>query len=540
MTDLTPSDIQIVSPGYWASFNEIKLQTGVYSMKNHEYLIEPMDNDSRRECCMKGTQGGYTEKEVLRSLHGMRYGHYPQGVLYMFPTTDDVVEFSKSRFNPLILANRTVIGKYVKKTDTASLKKINEAFLYLRGARLSQKVGPNSDVDESSKLRGIPVDKVVFDELDLMSDEVRTKAIGRMGHSLVKEERYLSNPTIPDFGIDKMYQMSDQRHWFRRCTCCNTWTCAELSFPDCVKIRNDGSGYIGCSKCGKEVKIWNGDGTGEWVPAQRENTDYMRGYQWSQLTSVFSDPAEILSEYINPPDGNLGDVVRLRLGLPYIAAEDRLTVSGVLACCGPDLSLYSHQGPCAMGVDVGKIKHVIIGIRTGKERYEILKTVKVSEWEDIHDLAKKFNVRSAVIDIRPYEDMARSFQKAEKYRIYLCEYVENATWESRFDEHTKVVKVYRTGIFDRSHRVISEERLKIPRNCPEIKEFAVQVCNTAKVLETNKRTGTSVYRYKKLGPEHFRNALNYFLLAASGGKVAKVSTSNNNRPKKVINEYVRT
>jgi len=533
--DLTPDQYATKNAGFWAELNLIKLQTGVFSFKDHEYQIEPMSIYARRKCYMKGTQGGYTEIEVLDDFHGLRFGHYPLGVLHLMPTSDDVHEFSKSRFNPMIDANRKAIGSYVKSTDTASLKKIGDAWLFLRGAMLSRKI---EDESESTRLKNIPVDVVKFDELDLMDMEVIEKARGRMGHSRVKKEVYISNPTIPDFGIDKIFHKSDQRHWFRKCGC-GEWTCAELSFPECVKIRQDGTGYIGCNKCGKEILIWNGEGTAEWVPSAPGNTDYMRGYRWSQLTSVFNDPAEILADYVNPPEGNLGDVVRLRLGLPYIAAEDRLRISDVLACCGSNIQLHSHSGPCAMGLDVGKLKHLVIGARTGKDRYEIYKTVILSNWNDVHDMCRKFHVRSGVVDIRPYEDSAREFQRTEPYRIFLCEYKENMPTGTNYNEKTGIVSVGRTEIFDATHRLVTTEgKFTIPRVCPEIKEFARQLCATAKVLETNKKTKLSVYRYKKLGEEHFRNALNYFLLAARGGRIATVNTYKN-RQKVAFNEYAR-
>lgn len=529
--ELTPEQVASENAGYWAILKMIRLQSGNFTFKDHEYQKEIMSSRARRRCYMKGTQGGFTEDEVLRSLQGMIYRKYPMGVLYTFPTTDDVGEFSKSRFNPLILANRIAIGQFVRKTDTTSLKKIHEAFLYLRGARLSQKI--SGEQKESSKMRSIPVDKVVFDEVDLMDEDVIGKARGRMGHSTIKEEVYISNPTIPDYGIDKIFQTSDQRHWFRKCEC-GEWTCAELSFPDCVKIRSDGTGYIGCNKCGKEMGI----APGEWVPQVKENTSFMEGYRWSQLTSTFNDPAEILEDFVNPPEGNLGDVYRLRLGLAYIAAEDRLTEAEVFACCGNYISLHGHQGPCAMGVDVGKTKHIVIGVRIDK-RYEIIKTARLSEWNDIHDMAKKFNVKSAVIDIRPYEDSARQFQNSERYRVFLCEYSETTPAAPVYNQKTGIVKVNRTEVFDATHRLINTPgKLVIPRVCPEIKEFAKQICATAKILETDKRTGRQIYRYKKLGNDDFRNALNYFWLAATGGKIASI-TLRKNRQKVANNDYAR-
>ena len=152
MTDQTPAvdaeTMAIASPAYWAWLKEIKLQNGRFGFEGHEYQKEPMTYTGRRKCLMKGTQGGFTECEVVVSLHGMIHNRYPLGVLYMFPTADDVGEFSKSRFAPLIAANRKTIGKYVRDTDTTSLKRVGNAFLFLRGARLSQKI--EEDSKESS------------------------------------------------------------------------------------------------------------------------------------------------------------------------------------------------------------------------------------------------------------------------------------------------------------------------------------------------------------------------------------------------------
>jgi len=541
--NLTPSQIASQNCGYWANLNQIKLQACQFSFKNHEYQIEPMGSTARRRCYMKGTQGGWTEIEVLRSLHAMIHGHHPQGDLYMFPTTDDVQEFSKSRFNPLIAANRLAIGKYVKGsgkgTDTASLKKISDSFLYLRGARLSQKI---SDVNESSKMKGIPVDSVKFDEVDHMDLDVVAKARGRMGHSLVKEEVYLSNPIVPGEGIDKIFQDSDQRYWHRRCTC-GTWTCAEKFFIEdpekCVGIREDGTGYIRCQKCGKELPIWTGKDSAQWVPDMPSNSGFMHGYQHSQLTSIYNDPAEILNSFRNPPEGNLADVYRTNLGLPYIEEEDRLTRSQVMECCCNDIPVNRHDGPCAMGVDVGKIKHIVIGIRTGNKSYKILKTIALSKWQDIMDLANRFHVKSAVVDIRPYEDSARDFQSHAKFKTYLCDYKENAVNDVNYNDKTGIVSANRTQICDATHRMTTTPGvLTIPRMCPEIEEFAKQMCGTWKQLEKNKKTGTSVYRYKGKH-DHYRHALNYFKLAASKHKVAVVSRYKINQYSVVDNEYNR-
>jgi hypothetical protein len=518
---LKPEELAAYDAAYWAVLSQVRLKTGAFSiLPDHAYQLEPMQAHDRRTVVMKGTQGGFTEIWVLRSLHGLIYHRYPQGVLYLFPTTDDVGEFSKSRFGPLIDANRNCIGRFVKSggkgTDTTSLKKIGEAFLYLRGARLAQSIEGGGDDKESGKLRSIPVDCVVFDELDLMDESVIAKALGRMGASRVKDEVYISNPTIPGRGIDKVFGQSDQRHWFRRCGC-GAWTCAEESFPDCVRVGEGGRGYIACVKCGKPVPVYAGKGTGQWV-AKRPEVKDLTGYRWSQLTSAFNDPADILKEFNDPSNANIADTYRLRLGLPYIPKEDQLTSGQVYDCCGREPMAQRYDGPCGMGVDVGKSAvYVVIGIRVAKDRFEVLRLARVpmEGWETtLHDLARAFNVKSEVVDIRPYEDTARKHQKAESHRVLLCEYTENALTENMVDDEKGIVKSYRTGLCDSTHRLVGEKKLTLPRRCPEVEVFAEQACAMAKILEKDKKTGVAKYRYVSSGEDHYRHALGYFWLAS--------------------------
>lgn len=538
--DFTAKDIASVSPGYWAAFNEIRLP-GKFSFHNHEFQKEPMEYKGRRLCYEKAAQSfGATTLEGLKDLWGMLHGKYKNGVAHIFPTQDEVSEFSKFFFNPLIKNNRIAIGRYVRDTDTASLKKVRDAFLYLRGGRLSQKLG-ETDEDTSSKTAAFTVDRVVFDEIDFMDNAVIEKFKGRMYHSPVKEEVYLGNPSHEDHGIDIIFKQSDQRYWFRKCSC-GEWTCAEKSFPECVKIHSNGTGYIGCNKCGKEVPIWGGEGTGEWVPDFPANSDYMHGYHLSRLTNIYTDPAEVLRDFEDPPNGNLADVYRLQLGRAYSAESDKLRKSDVLACCGSDIMGTSHSGPCAMGVDVGKIKHVVIGARIDNDRYELVKVARCENFGEIHDLAKKFNVKSSVIDLRPYEETVRKFQKEESYRTSLCEYSDTLLQETIWNDKTGIVKVHRTSIFDATHRLITQNKLIIPRQTPDIEQFAVQCCNCARFEEKNKRTKQTVFRYRDTGDKkigaHYRNALNYFLLAASGWKIARVG-STKNRQTVADNDYAR-
>jgi len=554
--EITPDEMMIASAGYWALLNKIKLQGGTFDFKTREYQAEPLNTTVRRQCYMKATQLGFTEIEVLRSLHGLINGRYKRGVGYYFPTNDDVREFGKSRFNPLIQSNPNAIGRFVKSvgrksTDTESLKKIGNAFLWLRGARMPRKI---DDQLVSTKTSSIPLDRFVFDELDLMADTdnkftVVGKARGRFGDSELKEECFISNPTTPDFGIDTFFAKSDQRQWFRYCESCGKHTtCAELFFMDdperCVRMHKNGTGYIACKVCGKELPNY----PGEWVPTHPENSDYMHGYQLSQLTSVRNDPAEILYEYRNPPEDNLSAIIRLRLGWPHIAAEDKLRTEDVLRCCNESsYQLNSHPGPCLMGLDCMKGKHLIIGARTGTSSFEVYKTAVIhgegmDSWNEIEDICSRFNVKVGVVDIRPYEDAARYFQKKVKFKVWLCEYKESTPLGSIFNPNTGIVGVCRTEILDASHRLVATPgNLTLPRRSEAMIEFASQLCSPFKVEELDKKTQKMIYRYRKTNkPDHFRHSLGYMLLA--GNKAGIVVRNKNKRvpiKRKCKNDYAR-
>ncbi len=97
------------------------------------------------------------------------------------------------------------------------------------------------------------MDRVVFDEVDEMEPAMVELALERLGHSMVKEEAYLSTPSIPDFGIDRLYAESDQRIWMIKCEHCGEETCLEIEFPTCLLEFSDGRVIRACKKCKQEI-----------------------------------------------------------------------------------------------------------------------------------------------------------------------------------------------------------------------------------------------------------------------------------------------
>lgn len=505
-------------PHLWIIDNKIELAPGPWALKDHEYQIDWLKCDAPRQCFIKGAQIGASECLVLKTLHGMIHGKYRSGSMYLFPTRDDVGDFSKARFDPLIEQN-PCIKRHVLNTDSKNIKQIGRGFLYLRGARASKSIGGIKKT--SSQLKSAAVDRVVFDERDEMEDSMVTLAEERVGHSQIQDSQgrkgeiiYLGTPTIPDFGIDALYRESDQRTWHIECQKCHHETILDEEFPNGLTRLKNGMVIRTCTKCGSQIHPVHG----QWRALYPSRSKDLVGWRISKLNTSYSDPTVILDQYENPPHGDLAEVMNSKLGRAYIPAENRLTEQEVYACCGEDPMLLHHDGPTCMGVDVGRKLHTVIAERSTRESLKVIWIGRLDHFNELHDVAKKFNVRSAVIDLRPEIRKVREFQRQENYAVFGCQYMESKVGAIQWDEKDWIVKVDRTEILDATHDLVVEPgKLLLPRRSEEINKFAVEMCNIAKILVEDPDTGLKVYRYKNLGssrPDHYRHALCYCLMAA--------------------------
>jgi hypothetical protein len=503
--------MRATDPWYWCYHNGIQLAAGAFAHERHEYLAEVMRDQHPNQVDVKGSQMGFTEAAALKTIHSMIHDRLPQGTLYLFPTADDVSDFAKARFNSLIDKNPGHIGAYIKSTDATNIKRIGKAMLYLRGARASQKI--EGLAKTSSKLKSIPVDRIVYDEFDEMDQAMIPLARERFAHSNVKEEHKLSTPTVPGYGIDAAYKASDQNVWMIRCDRCRHDTVMELEFPRCLSRRRDGTVFRACVHCGREIH----PADGRWV-AQAPQVKDCRGRLMSQLCSGYVDLTALLNEFerlneLQPAERQV--FYNSKLARAYVDAANRLTIQDVYRCIGQDAMDTRHNGPCAMGVDVGNTLHVVVGYRPSAGLTKIAFAGRVQDWTDVHDIAARFNVQSAVIDQRPELHKAREFQKAEPYEIFLAFYVERQRGDARWDLEEGLVTINRTECLDRVHTaVMAPGRFEIPRLNSELEQYATEVCNVVKVL-VEKPDGGRVSEYKDIGPDHYRHATAYMLLAAS-------------------------
>ena len=481
----------------WA-LRKIRLDGRPFSFDGHEFLRAIYDDRAPHIVLSKAAQIGGTTAAILRAIHTCIIG---LDVMYFFPTRSDVLDFSRARVNPLVAEN-PFLAKLMADTDTMGVKKIGDAHLYFRG--MQSNVG----------MKSVPADLLVFDELDEAEPQAMAMAKERLGHSDYKRVFELSNPSLPDYGVDEIFQRSDQRHWTTRCAACGTWTALDQEFPrklgQEVKIilpRESGGFYRACPNCAAELDMAAGD----WV-AQFPSRS-IHGYRISQLISSKVDPAEIMEEYRTTryPER----FYNLKIGIPWADLEHRVDTATVLALCGDQPMVESSEERCVMGVDTGRGLHTVILETQPDDRQRIVHLVECHSFPELDDLMRRFKVTRCVIDGMPETHATKEFAGRHRGQVFLCFFTESQRGEPRWDWDHRIVNVHRTDALDASRAAVREQMVVLPRRQPIVEEFAEHMSHDAKTLIEDEETGVKKYKYVKTGVNHYSFAFTYALMAAT-------------------------
>ncbi len=501
---------------YWAWTNKLLIDGRPFDLEGRAYQLEmmrPVTDDGKvklGEVIKKGTQTGATMGKAIEVCHGAIYGHYPQGIINYFPSKVAVEDYSGARFKALLSDNKILRDACndINAVHKRRVGKTNISFLGCSGTTIIGGIAK-----DSTAVRQTPADWILLDERDLFDDDMASQVNQRLGNSTINRRTDMGSPKLPDDGIDRLYSKSDMRRWQIKCDHCNKHTCMETEFPQCIGLR-DGKGYPKCIHCGKEIDRANGI----WKP-DRPDVETV-GYWFSQLLNPNRDLAHVLKEYDDPRafDTTEAEFQRTVMGNAFARAEDVLRDTQVLSLCDNTQMAYSHEGPCAMGFDVGyPTIHVVIGHRVGNDKYRIVRVARVEKWCDLHDLARRYNVKATVGDAMPESHKIREFaEEAARYgnTVYPC-YTQAHLKTFDIWGADNIVKVNKTDIFDQTHRmVINPGMLLLPRRCHEIEIYAHQMTQAAKFIETDSGGNTS-YRYRKIGDkqDHYRCGTNFWFLA---------------------------
>jgi len=370
--------------------------------------------------------------------------------------------------------------------------------LYLRGLR------------SAISAKSAPADKLVFDEIDEAPPEMVDLARKRLDHSEFQEIEVLSTPTIPDFGVDAWFQLTDQRYRYYKCSHCNKYTCFERDFPDCLSVTSEGVKRV-CRKCRQPLDLASKDAV---YVADYPNKEYNGrkaiGFRISQLHSPYINLETLWEDYQNSKYP--ADFYNSRLAQAYIDASNRLDAAHVLGLCGSDGMDYNSKEPCCIGVDIGPNKHHVVVAR--KEYGDIYRVIYIGEtdWGGLELMLDRYNA-TMVMDGMPEPDRARELSKKHPYKIWSCFYTKSGSVSVKWDDSASKVTVYQSQAMDASHSVLQMGKVVLPKRSDIIKEFATHCHNVARKKVEDEETGDIRYQWIKLGADHYRKAFNFMILA---------------------------
>ena len=506
-----------------------------FSLDRYPCLVDVYKDEHEFIIVIKPNQAGGSEWLINTSLHALDVGAEYFGlekeglnVGYVFPTWDSLKDFSKDRIRKVARENPYLAdllapvqsGRLLRKADLG-LYFIRKGSWYLRG-------GHNPDV----QLASFPVDLLIVDEYDLLTQRAVTLAEKRLRASPLRWKRYISKPSLPNVGIDKVYQESDQQQWQLRCPACGDWQPPNF-WANVARIVGDGkteyysdwskrspeelkrSDYIFvCRHCATPM---DRTGPGRW---QAQNPGALiRGYAIPGLIAPYVPLLELVRGSLHEEPDLILEWYRADLGMAKSPEGGQLSWDD-LEGCKADYTIPRPRGRrCTMGVDVGVKLHVRIGCHL-QGQWSAVWIGEVDETEELDKLIQRYDVRAAVIDGEPETRMARDFCKRWPGRAWMADYNTSSKpqkevyiWTDPQDStQAGKVRIARTEAMDRVANSHRERRERLPANAHTVPHFYNQMCAPVRVETKRKKTdGTqkTVIVYMESGPDHYFHASVY-------------------------------
>ena len=460
--------------------------------KYHKYLEQIYEDQSEEIVFMKSAQVGATERSITEAI--WLADQFRENAIYLLPNASVVSDLVQERVdNPIndskyLTESSGRIKKGIEKAaDKVGMKKMNKGFVYFRGS------------NKPTQITSVSGDIVFVDELDRMNPESVPYFDKRLEHSNRKWLRWLSTPTIPNFGIHKKFLESDQHYCYVKCNHCNEWQ--TLTFFENVDKEKE---QIVCQKCRKEIIPYELDL--EWRAKEPQNE--MRGYYINQLYSPTCNIKKVIKNSLKTDEYEITQFYNQILGLPYEPKGAKISEEDIQSC------VRAYNTPCKsneayMGIDVGRVLHVII-----RDKQKVLNILTVKEFEELDPLMEEYNIKKAVIDALPETRKASEFANRFKGRVSLCYYtglkeIKDGQWYK--DENQKV-NTDRTISLDKSNNEIKKQDIHLPNNINDYTEYKEHLKNLVRVIKED-NSGNKKAEYVKTGEDHYRHAQNYAHIA---------------------------
>ena len=440
----------------WISRNT-SLNGRPFSYKEREFQIQIADDMHPALVCKKCSQVGLSEIQIRKFLGWLLRNRGTRGI-FTLPDEKMFKRLSKDRVKPIIESDKVFNIGDEQGSRSMGLYQIGGSTAYFTGM---------TEGDATS----IPADILSHDELDLSKQRMIGLFQSRLQGSRHRITHKFSTPTLPGFGIDAAYDVSDQHVFMVKCDCCGHWQDPKLkpaflqlkgykgperyheaSIEELTQIDWSQS-FLRCenSKCARPLNLTNPE-MRQWVAAHPGRL--LRGYFVSPFSSSFIGIDYIFGQLIERR--NLGDLqgwFNTVLGETYMDAAAQLTLDELRAVMvSPNAWSPPGGAPVFVGIDVGDTCHLVLGAQVGKVMvafsFEQVPASRIVE--RVGEILATYNVRGGAIDRFPYTPTANQIRDLSSNRIMPTEYRGQTTINVITDEFDDLshAQVNRTKMLD--------------------------------------------------------------------------------------------
>jgi Phage terminase large subunit (GpA) len=427
---------------------------------------------------------------------------------YLFPKEKHMFRFHDLRIRPLIqrdgyLAGRVPYG-YVNNKGT---KQVGLGALVCAGSQ-------NKDEVDSVDADVLGIDE--YDRVEQANVPDAEQRISGSDHGLI---RRVGVPTIPQYGIAKLYERSDKRKWMVKCRCKAGWQ--EIDFFKNVDVERE---RIVCHLCRKPLDVHKG----QWV-AEITETQRPRGYHISRLIVPHVNLADIIEHSKQRKTYERQRFFNKDLGIEYASAGGRITDEVLKAAqtvggAYPMPEGYNGTNPVTMGVDMASVRDATVRISEHLSEVE-KRALYIGEVGDedlaqflrkLGDLMIRYRVNMAAIDHLPDGRVSRAFASMFPGLVYVTALVDERMDQIiKWDDQTMKCSARRTESIDAMISMMKAQKNRLPyTELDELPEgYAEQMKSPQRFEEEDEETGKRVVGYISTGPDDYAMAETFDMIA---------------------------
>ncbi len=444
--------------------NALKTETGKeLDFHTHRYLFDIYRDNSPKLCCIKAGQIGFSTMAIIKTIWLCTNQKLDVG--YILPTVEMTQKFVGSKVNRIAQQN-PIIQNLMKDKDSISQKQIGENYIFYLGAQ----------TDRSAIM--LSLDMLVADEYDKAPQDILEIYDSRLQHSKFGYKWVFSNPTIPDYGVDRFWEVSDKKKWHIKHGCGEIYILDET----CIDYEDE---IFRCPKCKHEITDDNRR-MGEWVAtAQGQWSGY-----WIPLWVNPMMSASKIAEYKKTKSKEY--FANFVAGLPYINSENQIT-QGML-----DSNLINkvnaQEGRIIIGVDTGHNIHYTLANKDGIFHYGYCPSVaenptpNYDPYNELEGLLQRFPRSIMVADQGGDLIGIRKLQAKYRGRVFLC-------W---FVKETKNLQIIRWAENDEEGKVLVDRNRAIQMVVDELKEARSPIWGTKDEWQDWFNHAMNIYRVKEI------------------------------------------